>query len=328
MRIAISGFGRIGRLVFRAVVEQKDIEVVAINDLTDTKTLAFLLQHDSVHGEFPGDVSYDDDHIIVNGKSIKVYAQPDPEKLPWKDENVEIAIECTGRFRTKEGAAKHITAGAKKVIISAPSKGDVDFTVVKGVNEHHYDKDNHHIISNASCTTNCLAPIVKVMHDNFVVQRGYMLTIHSFTADQKLVDAPHKDLRRARSAAINIVPTTTGAAKAVTSVIPELKGNLDGMAVRVPTPDGSLVEFVCELEKEPTVEEVNALFKSVSENELKGIIEYLDFPAVSSDIVGRKASASFDPEFTKVEGNLVQILAWYDNECGYSHRIVDIIRLL
>lgn len=328
VRIAINGFGRIGRLVFRAIcARQTEIEVVAINDLTDTKTLAHLLAHDSVHGKLEG-VSHDEQHIIVNGKPIRVFSEKDPAALPWKELNVDVVVESTGFFTTKEKMQLHIDAGAKKVLLSAPAKGEIDFTVVRGVNEHQYDKEKHNIISNASCTTNCLAPIVKVLHDNFGVEHGYMTTVHAYTADQRLVDAPHKDLRRARNAAGNIVPTSTGAAKAVAAVIPELKGKLDGIALRVPIPDGSVTDFVCELQKETSVEEINALMKSVAENELKGIIEYLNYPAVSSDIVGNPHSSIFDPEYTFVSGKRIKILSWYDNEWGYSNRMVDVILML
>lgn len=327
-RIAINGFGRIGRLVFRALYARNaDVEIVAINDLTDTKTLAHLLKRDSVHGAFSKNVSYDDQHIIVDGKPIQVLSERDPVNLPWKNMAIDVVVESTGFFTSKEKAQAHIDAGAKKVLLSAPGK-NVDFTIVRGVNEHAYDPKTHHIISNASCTTNCLAPIVKVLHDNFGIAHGYMTTVHAYTADQKLVDAPHKDLRRARNAATNIVPTSTGAAKAVAEVIPELKGKLDGIALRVPVPDGSVTDFVCELQKETSVEELNNLMKSVSENELKGIIEYLSYPAVSSDIVGNQHSSIFDPEYTFVTGKNVKILSWYDNEWGYSNRMVDVIELL
>ena len=327
MRIAINGFGRIGRLVYRALLE-KNIDVVAVNDLTDTKTLAHLLKHDSVHGHLKNEVSYNDNNLIVDGKEVKVFAERDPQNLPWGELNIDVVVESTGFFTTREKAALHLTAGARKVILSAPAKGEVDITIVKGVNEHEYNKDTHHVISNASCTTNCLAPLVKVLNDNFGVEKGFMTTIHSYTGDQKLVDAPHSDLRRARHAAINMVPTSTGAAKAVAQVIPELKGKLDGIAIRVPTPDASFTDFIVELKKETTTEEINNLMKAVSQNELKGVIDYLEYPAVSSDIIGNTCSSVFDPELTKVNGKLVKISSWYDNEWGYSNRVVDLIQLL
>jgi len=327
-KIAINGFGRIGRLVFRAAMDDENIQIIAINDLTDTKTLAHLLKHDSVHGKFKKDVSYNDSNLIVDGKEIKVLSERDPKNLPWKDLNIDVVIESTGIFTDKEKCSWHILAGAKKVILTAPSKGNLDLTIVKGVNEHVYNPEEHHIVSNASCTTNCLAPIVKVLNDNFKVVQGFMTTIHSYTADQRLVDSPHSDLRRARSAAINMVPTTTGAAKAVSLVIPELKDKLDGIAIRVPTADGSITDFVCEVEKETTKEEINSLILSVSKNELKGIIDYLEYPAVSSDIIGNPASSVFDPEYTKVSGKMIKIMSWYDNEWGYSNRVVDLIKML
>ncbi|MFA6089108.1 MAG: type I glyceraldehyde-3-phosphate dehydrogenase [Candidatus Woesearchaeota archaeon] len=328
-RVAINGFGRIGRMVFRAGLDDKDVDFVAINDLTDTKTLAHLLKYDSVHGKFKGEVSHDATNIIVNGKKYPIYAKKDPLELPWKDLNVEIVIESTGFFTKKEGAQKHITAGAKKVIITAPAEGDIDFNVVKGVNEHLYDKSKHHIISNASCTTNCLAPIVKVLDDNFGIVRGFMTTIHSYTGDQRLVDAPHKDLRRARSAAVSMVPTSTGAAKAVALVLPHLKGKLDGIAVRVPTPDGSFTDLVCEVKKETSVEEINKLFKAVADFHLKDVLEYTEDPIVSCDIVGNSHSTIFDAGLTKVMNKtFVKIGAWYDNEWGYSCRVIDIVKLM
>jgi glyceraldehyde 3-phosphate dehydrogenase len=328
-RVAINGFGRIGRMVFRAAILSPDIDVVAINDLTDPKTLAHLLKYDSVHGRFNGNISFDSNSITVNGKRYPILAKKDPLELPWKDMNVEIVVESTGFFTTKDSAGKHITAGAKKVIISAPADGEVDFNVVKGVNEHLYDKNKHNVISNASCTTNCLAPIVKVLDDNFGIEKGYMTTIHSYTGDQRLVDAPHKDLRRARSAAVSMVPTSTGAAKAVALVLPHLKGKLDGIAVRVPTPDASFTDFVCEVRKETSVEEINKLFKSVAEFHLKGIIEYTEDPIVSCDVIGTSCSTIFDSGLTKVmDKKFIKIGAWYDNEWGYSCRVVDVLKLM
>jgi glyceraldehyde 3-phosphate dehydrogenase len=328
-RIAINGFGRIGRLVFRALQDTLDTcEVVAVNDLTDTKTLAHLLKRDSVHGQFAGEVSFDDKNIVVNGTKIQVLAERDPEQLPWKDLNIDVVVESTGFFTTREACAKHLTAGAKKVVLSAPSKSPVDLTVVRGVNEHNYNAEEHHIISNASCTTNCLAPLVKVLNDNYGIVKGFMTTIHAYTGDQRLVDAPHKDLRRSRAAALNMIPTTTGAAKAVAEVIPAMKGKLDGIAIRVPVPDGSVTDLTCELEREVTVAEINALLKSVSENELKGVIEYADYPVVSSDVVGNSHSSIFDPGLTHANGKLIKVVSWYDNEWGYSCRVVDVILML
>jgi len=328
LRVAINGFGRIGRMVFYAGFNDPDIEWVAINDLVDTKTLAHLLKYDSVHGRFPGEVSYNNDGILVNGKFIKVFAERDPDKLPWGNMDVDVVVESTGLFTDRAGAEKHLRAGAKKVIISAPAKG-VDITIVKGVNEHLYDKAKHHIISNASCTTNCLAPMVKVLHDNFGVVRGFMNTVHAYTADQRLVDAPHKDLRRARSAAVSIVPTTTGAAKTVGEVIPELKGKLDGISLRVPVPDGSIVDFTCEINKDTSIEEINNLFKSVAGYHLKGILQYTEDPIVSVDIIHNPNSCIFDSALTNViDKRFVKIVGWYDNEWGYSCRMIDVIKLL
>ena len=328
VRVAINGFGRIGRMVFYAGFNDPNIDWVGINDLVDTKTLAHLLKYDSVHGRFPGEVSYNNDGILVNGKFIKVFAERDPDKLPWGNMDVDVVVESTGLFTDRAGAEKHLRAGAKKVIISAPAKG-VDITIVKGVNEHLYDKAKHHIISNASCTTNCLAPMVKVLHDNFGVVRGFMNTTHAYTADQRLVDAPHKDLRRARSAAVSIVPTTTGAAKTVGEVIPELKGKLDGISLRVPVPDGSIVDFTCEINKDTSIEEINNLFKSVAGYHLKGILQYIEDPIVSVDIIHNPNSCIFDSALTNViDKRFVKIVGWYDNEWGYSCRIIDVIKLL
>jgi glyceraldehyde 3-phosphate dehydrogenase len=328
LRVAINGFGRIGRMVFYAGFNDPSIEWVAINDLVDTKTLAHLLKYDSVHGRFPGEVGYNNDGILVNGKFIKVFAEKDPDKLPWGNMNVDVVVESTGFFTDRQGAEKHLRAGAKKVLISAPAKG-VDITIVKGVNEHLYDKEKHHIISNASCTTNCLAPMVKVLHDNFGVVHGFMNTVHAYTADQRLVDAPHKDLRRARSAAVSIIPTTTGAAKTVAEVIPELKGKLDGVSLRVPVPDSSIVDFTCELNKTTSIEEINNLFKSVANYHLKGILEYTEDPIVSVDIIHNPNSCIFDSALTNViDKRFVKVIGWYDNEWGYSCRMIDVIKLL
>jgi glyceraldehyde 3-phosphate dehydrogenase len=327
MRIAINGFGRIGRMIFRAAYEQgfDKLDIIAVNDLTDTKTLAHLLKYDSVHGKFKGEVGHDNEAIYVNGKQIKVFAEKNPENLPWKNLNIDIVAECTGFFTKRDDAAKHLNAGAKKVLISAPSK-DADIDIVLGVNEHEYDKEKHHVVSNASCTTNCLAPVIKVLNDNFGIKKGFMTTVHAFTGDQQLVDGPHRDLRRARSAAVNIVPTTTGAAVAVAKVIPDMKGKLDGIAVRVPVPNGSLTDLVVTLKKDTSVEEVNKLFKDVSNFHLRGILEYTEDAIVSTDIIGNTHSSIFDASVTKVNGNLVKIFAWYDNGMGYSHRMVDIMR--
>jgi len=328
VRVAINGFGRIGRQVFQAGHSDPDIEWIAFNDLTDTKTLAHLLKYDSVHGKFKGTVEFNDDSLIVDGKTIKVFAEKDPANLPWKDMNVDVVVESTGFFRKRDGARKHLDAGAKKVLISAPAT-DPDITIVKGVNEDQYDKEKHNIISNASCTTNCLAPIVKVLHDNFGIRHGFMTTTHSYTADQRLVDAPNKDLRRARSAAVSIIPTTTGAAKAVAEVIPELKGRLDGIALRVPTPDGSITDFVCVLKNEATAEEINNLFRDVASHHLKDVLEYTEDPIVSADIIHNPHSSIFDSGLTKVmKGKFVKVISWYDNEWGYSNRIVDVVKML
>ena len=328
MRVAINGFGRIGRIFFRVCMERK-INIVAINDPHDIKSTEYLLKYDSIYGHFKGKISTKGQNtLIVNGKKIHVTHERDPSKLPWKKLKIDVVVESTGFFTKKEEAEKHLMAGAKKVLISAPGKGDV-FTVVKGVNTDKYDKKTHHVVSNASCTTNCLAPIARVLHDNFKIVHGAMTTAHSYTADQKLVDAPHKDPRRGRSAALNIVPTTTGAAKAVTKAIPELDGKLNGIALRVPTPVGSITDFVCVVSRPTTVEEVNTAFKIASEGYMEGIIEYTDEPIVSSDIIGNTHSAIFDSQMTMViDGVLVKVMAWYDNEIGYSHRTVDILKTL
>ena len=325
IKVGINGFGRIGRNFFRACVDNPEIEIVGINDLTDAYTLAHLLKYDSVHGRFNKTVEAKGNSIVVDGKEIEVTAIKDPAQLPWKDLGVDIVIESTGVFRDREGAGKHLEAGAKKVIISAPGKNP-DITVVLGVNEDQYDPANHHIISNASCTTNCLAPIAKVLNDEFGIVRGYMVTVHAYTNDQRILDLPHKDLRRARAAAVNIIPTTTGAAKAVGEVLPELKGKLDGTARRVPVADGSLVDLTVELSKEVTEEEINAKMKEYAEGKMKGILEYTEDPIVSQDIVGNPHSSIFDALSTKViGGNFVHIASWYDNEWGYSNRLKDLV---
>ena len=327
-RVGINGFGRIGRNFFRAAIEQgADIEIVAVNDLTDNKTLAHLLKYDSIMGRFAGEVSYDEDGIIVDGKLIKVLAQRDPADLPWGELGVEVVVESTGFFTDGEKAAAHIAAGAKKVIISAPAK-NVDGTFVMGVNDGDYDPATMNIISNASCTTNCLAPLAKVLHENFGIERGIMTTVHSYTGDQRVLDAPHSDLRRARAAALNMIPTKTGAAQAVALVLPELKGKFDGLAVRVPTPTGSLTDLTFVATKEVSVEAIQAAVKAAAEGELKGVLKYTEDPIVSSDIVGDPHTSIFDATETKVIGNLVKVLSWYDNEWGYSNALVRLTTLV
>jgi glyceraldehyde 3-phosphate dehydrogenase len=323
MKIAINGFGRIGRLAFKILLEKTNVEVVAINDLTDNKTLAHLLKYDSVQGRFNGSVEHTDTHLIVNGVSIRATAERDPANLPWKELDIDVVLESTGFFRSPEGAGKHIEAGAKKVVISAPASGDIK-TVVLGVNDDTLTGQEV-ILSNASCTTNCLAPMVKVLDDLIGVESGFMTTIHSYTSDQRLLDAPHSDLRRARSAALNIIPTSTGAAKAVGIVLPHLAGKLNGNSLRVPTPTGSATDFVVTLKGSTTVEEVNAAFKKAAETNLKGILEYTEDPIVSVDIVGNPHSCIFDSMTTMVYGNTVKVMGWYDNEAGYSNRVADLI---
>lgn len=328
IKVAINGFGRIGRITFRQIMKSDDIEVVAINDLTDSKTLAHLLKYDSVHGRFQGDVQSEEGFLIVNGKKIKVHAEKDPANLPWKALGVATVIECTGVFRNREKLSKHIAAGAKKVVLSVPAdnKEDVDITVVLGVNDEKI-KPEHQLISNASCTTNCLAPIAKVLHENFGIVRGLMNTIHSYTNDQVILDLPHKDLRRARAAGLSIIPTKTGAAKAVGLVIPELDKKLDGFSMRVPTPDGSVVDLTCELSKKVTKEEINEAMKKAAQGYLKGILEYCTDPVVSSDIIGNNHSSIFDSLLTQVlDGNFIKVVSWYDNELGYSSRLVDLVK--
>jgi len=325
IKVGINGFGRIGRNLLRASLNTKEIEFVAANDITDAKTLAHLLKYDSILGNLDADVKAQGDTILVNGKPLKVLAVSDPSQLPWKDLGVDIVVESTGRFTEKDGASKHLSAGAKKVIISAPAKNE-DITIVLGVNEKSYDPKKHHVLSNASCTTNCLAPVAKVLLENFGIKRGLMTTIHSYTNDQKILDLPHKDLRRARAAAVSMIPTTTGAAKAVSLVLPQLKGKLDGMAIRVPTPNVSVVDLVAELDKDTTAEEVNASLKKAAEGELKGILQYCDEPLVSIDFNGNSNSSIVDALSTKViEKKMVKVLAWYDNEWGYSCRVRDLI---
>lgn len=325
VKVGINGFGRIGRNVLRAALKNSDVEIVAINDLTDANMLAHLLQYDTVHGTLAETVSVDGDYLVVDGHKIKVLAERDPAQLGWGDLGVEVVVESTGRFTARNDAAKHLEAGAKKVIISAPAS-DEDITIVMGVNEDKYDADNHHVLSNASCTTNCLAPFAKVLNDQFGIKRGMMTTIHSYTNDQQILDLPHKDYRRARAAAENMIPTSTGAAKAVALVLPELKGKLNGMAMRVPTPNVSIVDLVAELDKDVTAEDVNNALKAAAEGELKGILAYNDLPLVSTDYNGVPVSSTIDGLSTMVmEGNMVKVLSWYDNETGYSNRVVDLI---
>ncbi|MDR4433042.1 type I glyceraldehyde-3-phosphate dehydrogenase [Bacillus tequilensis] len=324
VKVGINGFGRIGRNVFRAALNNPEVEVVAVNDLTDANMLAHLLQYDSVHGKLDAEVSVDGNNLVVNGKTIEVSAERDPAKLSWGKQGVEIVVESTGFFTKRADAAKHLEAGAKKVIISAPANEE-DITIVMGVNEDKYDAANHDVISNASCTTNCLAPFAKVLNDKFGIKRGMMTTVHSYTNDQQILDLPHKDYRRARAAAENIIPTSTGAAKAVSLVLPELKGKLNGGAMRVPTPNVSLVDLVAELNKDVTVEEVNAALKEAAEGDLKGILGYSEEPLVSGDYNGNKNSSTIDALSTMVmEGSMVKVISWYDNESGYSNRVVDL----
>jgi len=327
VRVAINGFGRIGRLVFR--IGYRDLDIVAINDITDAKTLAHLLKYDTNYGKFEEDVSYTERSLIVGGKEIPVYSERDPEKLPWKELGVDVVIESTGVFRSRDKAAKHLKAGARKVIISAPAKGEpADITIVLGVNHEKYDPEKHDVISNASCTTNCLAPITKVLHDNFKIKYALMSTVHSYTNDQRVLDLPHKDLRRARAAGMNIIPTTTGAAKAIGLVIPELDGKMHGISIRVPTSTVSIVDLVAEIEKPASEEDIKRAFKNAAEGAMKGIIQYVDEPLVSSDFKGNPHSAMYDAEETYVRGNLVKVLAWYDNEYGYSARVVDLVKYI
>ncbi|RME32081.1 type I glyceraldehyde-3-phosphate dehydrogenase [Candidatus Woesearchaeota archaeon] len=328
VRVAINGFGRIGRMVFRAGFSDPAIEFVAINDLVSTENLAYLLRNDSVHGRFSAHVTHDAEHLIVDGKKIRVFAEKDPAQLPWGELGVQVVVESTGFFLTRELAGKHLSAGAKKVLLSAPAK-DKDIPVfVKGVNEQLYTPSMT-IISNASCTTNCLAPMVKVLQDNFGVEQGYMTTVHSYTANQRLVDAPHKkDFRRGRSAALSLVPTSTGAAHAVGLVIPELHGKLDGFAIRAPTPDGSLTDFTAVLKRDATVEEINSLFRNVAQYHLHGILEYTEDPIVSMDIIGNPHSCIFDASLTRVNGRFVKVFGWYDNEWGYSCRMLDMVKMM
>lgn len=331
IKVGINGFGRIGRNVFRVMEKDPSIEIVAVNDLTDAETLAHLLKYDSIHGKFDGDVKVVEGGFEVNGKFVKVLADREPANLPWKELGVELVVESTGFFTDANKAHAHIDAGAKRVIISAPAKNE-DITIVMGVNSDEYDPEKHFIVSNASCTTNCLAPFAKVLRDTFGIKQGYMNTIHSYTNDQRILDLPHKDLRRARAAAQSIIPTSTGAAKAIGLVLPDLKGKLDGISTRVPTPDGSLVDLVAELERPATVEEINAAMKAAAEGPMKGILEYCEDPIVSVDIIDNPHSSIFDSKQTMVMGNekstFIKLLSWYDNEWGYSNRVADLAKLM
>ena len=328
IKYAINGFGRIGRNVVRAAINHPQLELVGVNDLTDANTLAHLLKYDSIHGKFPGEVKVDGNALVINGKKVKVFSEKDPKNLPWADTGAQAVLECTGFFVKREAAAAHLAAGAKNVIISAPSP-DADLTVVCGVNQQLFDKNKHQVISNGSCTTNCLAPVAKVLLENFGIVRGMMTTIHSYTNDQQILDLPHKDLRRARAAGLSMIPTSTGAAKAMSLVIPELKGKLDGLAIRVPTPNVSLVDFVCDVERDVTVNEVNQALISASQGALKGILAISEEPLVSVDFKGNPASSIADiPSTMVLGGRMVKVLSWYDNEMGFSYRMVDLLDLL
>ncbi|MFD2201186.1 type I glyceraldehyde-3-phosphate dehydrogenase [Shivajiella indica] len=326
-RVAINGCGRIGRLTIKLLLEQEGIDLVAVNDLTDPQTLAYLIQYDSVHGKYPFPVKVVEGDIWIKGKKIKIFAEKDPQLIPWRDLDIDIVLESTGRFTERKQAEGHLKAGAKKVIITAPAKDDHVPTIVLGVNEHIL-KGDEDIISNASCTTNCLAPMVKVLEDNFGIEKGFVSTVHSYTNDQNLHDAPHRDLRRARAAAYSIIPTTTHAAKAMEIVLPHLKGKIEASAMRVPVPDGSLTDLIVELKRETTTEEINQVFKESARKEMKGIMEYTEDPIVSIDIIGNPHSCIFDAGLTSAKGNLVKIVGWYDNEAGYSNRLVDLVKKL
>lgn len=322
IRVAINGFGRIGRVYLRNCINNPAIEIVAINDLTDAATLAHLLKYDSIHRAYKGTVQVEGANLIIDGKTVKVVSHKDPAQLPWKENNIDVVIECTGQFLDMESANKHLAAGAKKVMLSAPAKDDSIKTIVLGVNDHVLTKEDK-VVSNASCTTNCAAPMLKVL-DRFGIEEAYITTVHSYTSDQRLQDAPHKDLRRARAAAMSIIPTSTGAAKAITKIFPHLEGKIGGCGMRVPVPDGSLTDITCVLTKIPTPEEINAAFKEAAQSTLKGIIEYTEDPVVGVDVIGNSHSVLYDAEFTSVVGNLVKIIGWYDNEWGYSNRLVDL----
>ncbi len=329
IKVGINGFGRIGRHVLRIGLGRKAMNFVGINDITDAKTLAHLFKYDSVFGPYKGEVKSENGYILIDGRTIRVFSEKDPAKIPWKDVGADVVVESTGLFISKEAASAHIHGTVKKVIITAPAKGEVDLTTVIGVNDKEYDPSKHHIVSNASCTTNCFAMVVKVLHENFKIKRGMMTTIHSYTNDQRILDAPHTDLRRARSAALSIIPTSTGAAKAIELIFPELKGQLSSVAMRVPTSDVSVVDFSCEVEKTTTVEQINAKFKEAAKGELKGYLRYVDEELVSSDFIGDSHSAIFDSLLTSiVGGTVVKVIAWYDNEYGYSSRVVDLIQLI
>lgn len=326
--VAINGFGRIGRLVLRVILDKHpDLNVVAINDITDAKTLAYLFKYDSIHKIYPGNISSEENNLVVNGKKIRIFAEKDPEVLPWRDLGVDFVVESTGLFTSKEKASKHLKAGAKKVILTAPAKDEIDATIVMGVNQT-FLKPEHLIVSNASCTTNCLAPIAKVLQDKFGIVNGLMTTVHSYTNDQRILDLPHSDLRRARAAAMSMIPTSTGAAKAIGLVIPELKGKLDGVAIRVPTPDGSLVDLCVNLATEVTKEDVNLAMKEAAETYLKGYLQYSEEPIVSIDVVGSSYSSIFDSLITYTKGKMVKVFSWYDNEYGYSNRVEDLLEYM
>ena len=329
IKVGINGFGRIGRNVLRIGVERKGLEFVGINDITDAKTLAHLFKYDSIFGSYKGEVKSENSHVVIDGKKIRVFSEKEPARIPWEDVSAQVVVEASGLFTSREAASKHLHGTVKKVIITAPAKGEVDLTTVLGINENQYDHSKHHVLSNASCTTNCFAMLVKVLHENFRIKRGEMSTIHSYTNDQRILDAPHKDLRRARAAALSIIPTSTGAAKAIELIFPELKGKLSSVAMRIPTSDVSLVDFSCEVEKVTTAGEVNRRFKEASERELKGYLRYVDEELVSVDFVGDTHSGIFDSSLTSVvDGTLVKVLGWYDNEYGYSSRVVDLIELI
>ncbi|MEE9555244.1 MAG: type I glyceraldehyde-3-phosphate dehydrogenase [candidate division Zixibacteria bacterium] len=328
VRIGINGFGRIGRLVLRAGINDPDLEFVAINDITDAKTLAYLFKYDSIHGRFKGDVTASDDGFTIDGKKIKIYAERDPSDIPWDKHNIDIVVEATGIFRKREQANKHLKGSVKKVLISAPAKGH-DGTFVKGVNFDQYDPVKHNVICIGSCTTNCLAPVVKVLHDNYKVAKAFMTTIHAYTNDQKILDLPHSDHRRARAAALSMIPTTTGAAKAIAEVIPEMKGRIDGLAIRVPTPDGSLVDLVAELETDVTIEQINAEMKKAADGPMKGVLEYTEESIVSIDVVGNPHSSVFDAQMTMVTGGkMVKVFSWYDNEWAFSCRMIEMLKMM
>jgi len=330
VRVGVNGFGRIGRCILREVINRNDIEIVGINDIADLNNLAYLFKYDSVHRRFDGDVKVDGNSLVINGKKVPFTQEREPEELPWGSLGADIAFEATGLFTTKDMATKHLKAGAKKVIVSAPFKGDdAGFTIVYGVNHDQYDPEKHDIVSNASCTTNCFAPVVKVLNETFGIEQGLMTTAHAYTSSQKVLDLPAKDWRRGRAASLSIIPTTTGAAVATTKVFPKLKGKLDAIALRAPVPDGAVVDFVCKVSKEASVDSVNAAFKKYADGELKGVLEYSKDPIVSMDIIGNPHSSIFDPEFTKViGGTLVKVLSWYDNEWGFSMRMIDVALMM